>query len=106
MILYNTPQSLGRITGPLQLGPDGNPELLYGNGEMCTADNTFSTRITFLCDRDMPVSLVSDLYLGTYFLILFEVLGRVCNRDLCQAHTPSSTASYQSSEVLLLGTEI
>ena len=49
-------QTIGKVTGPIQLDSDGNPELLYSNGEVCPSGGSYSTRITFLCDRDTPVS--------------------------------------------------
>ena len=56
-ILQPSPlQTIGKVTGPLQLDSDGNPELLYSNGEVCPSGGSYSTRITFLCDRDTPVS--------------------------------------------------
>ena len=53
----NFPQNIGRISGALHLGEDGNPELLYTGGDSCPSGGEYSTRITFVCRRDSPVSL-------------------------------------------------
>ncbi|KAF5900285.1 cation-independent mannose-6-phosphate receptor-like, partial [Clarias magur] len=94
--------NLGVVQSSLQAGSDGSISIVYQNGDKCSPEKRYSTRVIFQCD-DSPGSPMFDLKDGCEYVFIWRTseacpVKRVQGTD-CKVKDPRSGYEFDLSSL-------